>query len=83
MMWLATIRPGMSKPIVTKVIGDEIVFDAWGNEQCRPRQAYARPTRDGGATAMSQSPEGAIASAQSVLEAISLRREQRTKKDRA
>ncbi|WP_331157224.1 hypothetical protein [Steroidobacter sp.] len=82
-MWLATFRPGRKDPIVTKVDAFELVFDRGGNGRRRMKLPYARPTVDGGATALSQSPEGAIASAKCVLEEQNMGRELRSKRDRA
>lgn len=83
MMWLATIRPGMTKPIVTEVDGVEIVFDHTGTAQRRPKQPYARKIIGGGATALSQTPGGAIASARCVLNQTEIERELLGKRDRA
>jgi hypothetical protein len=83
MMWLATIRAGMTDPILTKVIGDELVFDQWGNAQRRPRQPFARKLKGGGACALSQTPAGAIASAKCVMSQTDLERDLLSKRDRS
>ena len=84
MMWLATIRPGMTEPIVTEVDGVEVVFDRiTGTAQRRPREAFAHKLKGGGATALSQTPAGAIASCKCVLNQTELERELLGKRDRS
>jgi hypothetical protein len=65
MMWLAKIVDGVVQPTVRV---DDFVTDIVGTKEVRrPRTARAWRIKNG-AAAISQSPEGAIASARSVLE---------------
>lgn len=82
-MWLATMRPGTAHPFVTEVDGTEVVVDAQGNAQRRPRKPYARKIAGGGAAALSQTPAGAIASCRCVFEQSEIERELLSKRDRA
>lgn len=81
-MWLATIRPGMTEPIVREVPSEELIETASGHLQRRPRQPYARKIIGGGASALSQTPAGAIASCMCVLNQTDMERELLGKRDR-
>lgn len=64
-MYLARIVAD-SEPLVAKVLDYELVMDAIGEYVRRPRQPRAWKIT-GGAAAISQTPAGAIASAQNIL----------------
>lgn len=79
-MYLARITHG-SKPIVTPVDEHEHYLDATGVVRRRRRSAWSRKTKTG-AAALSQSPEGAAASAIIMLNANVHERRIREQSDR-